>query len=70
MSFESWKQNLLYILSLDREFTPYLRDGATWGKRTAGNPNRGFADDGAGVDAADRKTAAEKVSSFTSKDSV
>ena len=42
VSFESCKENLLYILSLDRQFTPYLRDGATWGKRTAGNLNRGF----------------------------
>ncbi len=44
-SFESWRQNLLYILSLDPNFAPFLVDGFTWQKKSAQNPTRGFTDD-------------------------
>lgn len=33
-SFEIWKQNLLYTLSLDSNFAPFLVDGFTWLKKT------------------------------------
>ncbi len=59
VSFESWKQNLLYILLLDDQFTPYLEEETTWLRRTAVNPNRGFQDDTAGVNA--RLTAVTKT---------
>ena len=32
-SFENWKQNLLYTLSLDSNFAPFLGDGVTWLKK-------------------------------------
>lgn len=37
-SYENWRQNLLYTLSLDPNFLPYLEDGATWGKKPALTP--------------------------------
>lgn len=44
-SFTSWKENILYTLSLDANFAPYLEDGETWGKKTSTNPNRGYTSD-------------------------
>ena len=35
-SYESWRQNLMYILSLDKNFVPFLE--TTWQKQTATNP--------------------------------
>ena len=39
-SFNAWRDNLLYILSLNTDFTPYLAEGATW--QNDSTPNRGF----------------------------
>ena len=44
-SFESLKQNLLYILSLYSEFAPFLLDGVLWKKKSKNSPCRGFVDD-------------------------
>ena len=44
-SFENWRGNLMYILSLDANFASFLEPGATWLKRTTANPNRGLTDD-------------------------
>ena len=60
-SYENWRQNLLYTLSLDPNFLPYLEEGATWGKKTRANPHRNFVDDGDDVPEANRKTRAQKV---------
>ena len=59
-SFESWKHNLQYTLSLDANFSTYLVEGFTWGKKTKAAPLRGFADDGENVPVAQRKTAVLK----------
>ena len=63
-SFENWKQNLQYILSLDPNFAPFLQSTASWKKKTKSDANRGFQDDTADEvpDATKRKTAAQKVS--------
>ena len=45
-SFNNWKENLVYTLSLDSNFSPYVKEGVTWGKKTTTAPNRGFTDDG------------------------
>ena len=45
-SFDRWRQNLLYTLTLDDSFADFLTDTATWEKKTKTNPNRGFASDG------------------------
>ena len=37
-SFENWKQNLVYTLSLDSHFAPFQADGVTWGKKTKASP--------------------------------
>ena len=61
-SFENWRQNLAYTLSLDTHFVPFLIDGVTWGKKTRTSPLRDLVDDGEDVPEARRKTAEQKVS--------
>lgn len=60
-SFENWKQNLQYTLSLDTNFSAFLVDGATWEKKTRTTPLRGFVDDDGDVPEARRRTAQQKV---------
>ena len=60
-SFENWRQNLLYTLSLDSNFAPFLAEGFMWGKKTKADPLRGFTDDGEDVAEANRLTAQQKV---------
>ena len=57
-SYESWRQNLIYVLSLDKNFVPFL--DATWQKQTAANPRKGLTNDGTGVPEAQRLTATQK----------
>ncbi|VDI10897.1 G protein-coupled receptor 125 [Mytilus galloprovincialis] len=59
-SFEDWRQNLQYTLSLDQNFAAFLVDGFTWLKKTNANPLRGIVDDGEAVAEANRRTAAQK----------
>ena len=59
-TFENWKQNLIYTLSLDVSFAPFLVSGTTWLKKTRNAPLRGFTDDPAGT-SNNRRTAAQKV---------
>ena len=59
-SFNAWKENLIYTLSLDSNFTPFI--SAEWGRWTAAAPNRGLTDDGDEVtDATKRKSNEQKV---------
>lgn len=37
-SFENWKQNSVYTLSLYSHFAPFHADGVTWGKKTKASP--------------------------------
>ena len=60
-SFEAWKGNLLYRLSLDKTFKPFL--DITWEKWSKTRPHRGFTDDTTGR-AASRRTAAEKAATL------
>jgi len=60
-SFEAWRQNLQYVLSLDNNFAPFLIDGVTWEKKSPASPVRGFADDADTVPEASRRTAAQKA---------
>ncbi|XP_043208707.1 uncharacterized protein LOC122374174 [Amphibalanus amphitrite] len=60
-SFESWRQNLLYTLSLDSIFAKFLEQGVVWQKKTADCPTRGFSDDSSNVPASSRLTAAQKT---------
>ena len=41
-TFEAWKNNLVFILSLEDKFTPFLQPDASWGKKTKTNLSRGF----------------------------
>ncbi len=59
-SFKVWKNNLIYVLSQDENFLPFLSEDATWEKKSSTNPLRGFDDDGAGVPVAKRLTAVTK----------
>lgn len=60
-SFENWKQNLLYTLSLDSNFAPFLAEGFTWQKKSKAQPLRGFQSDGESVPLASRRTAQQKA---------
>ena len=60
-SFNAWKENLTYVLSLDTNFTPFLKSDVTWEKQTPTNTTRGFEDDGETVTANIRKTKEQKV---------
>ena len=60
-TFENWRQNILYTLSLDANFAPYLIDGVQWAKRTPAAPLRGFINDDEEIAENRRRTAAQKV---------
>ena len=57
-SFENWRQNLIYILSLEPNFANYLGDTITWLKKSATNPTRGLTADGEPMPEAERRTVA------------
>lgn len=61
-SFENWKHNLVYTLSLDPNFAPFLGEDFQWDKKTKESPLRGFTTDGDDVPTARRRTAEQKVS--------
>ena len=61
-SFENWKHNLIYTLSLDPNFAPFLVEGVKWEKKTKANPLRGFGNDGEPIPEAQRLAAQQKVS--------
>ena len=60
-SFENWKQNLSYVLSLDPNFASFLVPGTTWLKKSKNNLNRGFTNDATPIPESQRRTAAQKV---------
>ena len=61
-TFENWRQNLIYTLSLDPHFAPFLVNGFTWQKKSKSTPLRGFSDDDReSVPASSRRTAEQKV---------
>ena len=60
-SFENWKHNLQYVLSLDPNFADFLFDDSTWEKKIRANPLRGFDNDTDAVPVARRCTAQQKV---------
>ena len=61
-SFENWRQNLVYTLSLDQNFAPFLIDGTSWLKKTKHAPLRGFENDANTIPEDRRRTAQQKVS--------
>ncbi len=44
-SFNAWKDQFLYVLSFNKNFTIFLAANATWAKASTANPFRGFTDD-------------------------
>ena len=60
-SFENWKQNLLYTLSLDSNFAPFLADGFTWLKKTKAQPLLGLESDDETVPLSRRLTSRQKA---------
>lgn len=60
-SFENWRENLKYTLSLDPNFAPFLIAGTTWQKKSRAFPLRGLQDDDQDVPRELRKTAQQKV---------
>ena len=60
-SFENWKNNIIYTLSLDPNFAKFLVEGITWLKKSNTTPLRGFTNDEEPILQADRRTALQKV---------
>ena len=60
-SFENWKQNLLYTLALDHNFSLFLNNGFVWQKKSSANPTRGLIDDVEPVPEASRRTGIQKT---------
>ena len=58
-TFENWRQNQLYTLSLDGNFAHFMADGTKWERKGKASPNRGFTDDPEGT--TNRRTAVQKV---------
>ena len=44
-TYENWRQNLIYSLSLYPKFSPFLVEGYTWKCKTTTAPTRGLTDD-------------------------
>ena len=57
-SFNAWRDNFIYILSINKNFARFLTPNTTWGKFSSATPNRGFTDDTEGDN---RVTKEEKV---------
>ena len=60
-SFESWKQNLNYILSLGNNFASFLVPNVTLMKKSRTITNRGFIDDTEEIPEASCKSAIQKI---------
>ncbi len=60
-SFEAWRQNLIYILSLDSNFDIFLAPGASWTKKAGNHPTRGLQADDESVPENKRRTAQQKM---------
>ena len=56
-TLETWRVNLMSILSLEEAFEPYLRRDVIWGRKTKTNPFRGFS----GADAEQQVSALETM---------
>ena len=59
-TFEGWRQNLQYSLSLDANFAPFLADTFTWLKKSSTAPTRGLESDGDDVPTTRRRNAFQK----------
>ena len=59
-TFEAWRQNLQYSLSLDAYFAPFLADTFTWLKKSSTAPTRGLESDGDDVPTTRRRIAFQK----------
>ena len=59
-TFEAWRQNQQYSLSLDGNFAPFLAETFTWLKKSSTAPTRGLEFDGNDVPTTCRRTAFQK----------
>eukprot|EP00794_Sanderia_malayensis_P014742 gene14742-16282_t len=60
-SFENWKQNRQYVLSLNSNFALFLVSGMVWEKKSRTSTTRGLISDGTSVPEPQRRTAQQKV---------
>ena len=60
-TFENWRQNLVYTLSLNKNFAPFLISGAWWEKKTKATPFRGFAEDDESIQSVSHLSSEQKV---------
>ena len=57
-TFCDWQSNILFHLSLNNDFAPFIPDTFTWQKKSV--QNRGLVNDVAPIPEAQRKTAIQK----------
>ena len=60
-SFSKWQSNMVYTLSKDKMFAPFLQPGVSWLKFSTADPHRGFTDD-AGADGLKKEDKAHHLS--------
>uniref|UniRef100_A0A6A7G5Q4 Retrovirus-related Pol polyprotein from transposon opus n=1 Tax=Hirondellea gigas TaxID=1518452 RepID=A0A6A7G5Q4_9CRUS len=63
-SFENWRQNIQYVLSLYSKFSPFLVDDFKWEKKTKRDPTRGLEYDPSSVPEVRHYTAQQKVATL------
>jgi len=63
-SFENWRQVVIYSISLNKHFAPFLTNDAKWTISPSTTANRGLSHDGNDVPQADRRTAEQKCASL------
>ena len=59
-SFQSWKENIIHVLSLDANFAPFLDADITWVRKSTNAPTKGLVDDISDVPTAARRTVVQK----------
>ena len=60
-TFENWKQNIIYTLSLVTNFARFLVEGSKWENKTKYKPLRSFTDDGLCLEESKRLSAQQKL---------
>ncbi len=63
-SFENWRQNLVYTLTLDTNFTKFLEDEFSWKKKSRKDAFRGMVDDGESIPESERRTKQQILKSL------
>ena len=59
-SFDVWRQNPIYRLSLNQDSVTFLEKGFMWKKKSAKHPTRGLKNNSTSVPIKERRTSQQK----------